>query len=111
MPKTKEELAEISKATQFRAGKEQVEIARKAGIESGKARREKKIIKEEILKRMTEDDWEKIIAGVISRASESDKGFETFQASIGQKPKEEIVAETDNKIEITLGSELNEWAK
>ena len=63
---------------------------KKGGIASGKARREKKIIKEEILKRMKERDWDEIIYGVIDRAKKEKGDFETFQASIGQKPHDVV---------------------
>ena len=41
-----------SEATQFRTGKEQVETARQGGIASGIARREKKLFKEAIEKKL-----------------------------------------------------------
>lgn len=69
---------------------EQKEIATKGGIASGEARREKKIIKEEILKRMSEKDWEEMMTNMIQRAKGTDKGFEVFRDSIGQKPAQEV---------------------
>lgn len=45
MPRTKQnENLKKGKATQFRAGEEQVKIARQGGIASGKARRQKKTL-------------------------------------------------------------------
>ena len=58
------------KATQFQTGEEQVKIARKGGIASGEARREKKLIKDRILERMGEGDWDTMIDNLISRAME-----------------------------------------
>ena len=47
MPRTKQnENLKKGKATQFRAGEEQAKLARKAGIASGKARRQKKTLAE-----------------------------------------------------------------
>ena len=46
--KSKEELAKISKATQFKTGSEQVEIARLGGFASGEAKRKRKTIREEL---------------------------------------------------------------
>lgn len=60
------------------------------GKKSGEARREKKIIKEEILKRMSEKDWEEMMTNMIQRAKGTDKGFEVFRDSIGQKPAQEV---------------------
>lgn len=47
--KTMADITEISKATQFQTGEKQVEIARKGGIASGIAKREKKILREAVL--------------------------------------------------------------
>lgn len=52
-----------SEATQFKRGEEQVEIARKGGIASGKAKREKKTMKE-LLKTMLEEEAKITIEGV-----------------------------------------------
>lgn len=73
-----------------RTKSEQREIATKGGIASGEARREKKIIKDEILKRMKESDWEEMMTNMIQRAKGTDKGFEVFRDSIGQKPAQEV---------------------
>ena len=60
--------------TQFRTGREQVEIARKGGIKSGEVRRENKLIKDRIIERATEDT----------------KSFEVLRDTIGQKPKDQM---------------------
>ena len=83
-------IAEKGIPTRFKTGDKQVEIARKAGIKSGEAKREKKIIKEEILKHMSEKDWEEMMTNMIQRAKGTDKGFEVFRDSIGQKPAQEV---------------------
>ena len=72
-------------------------IGRKGGVKSGEARREKKLFKEEILKRMGEDDWDEMIDKLIARAKITDKAFEVLRDTIGQKPKEEIDANLDIK--------------
>lgn len=78
------------KATQFQTGEEQVKIARKGGIASGEARREKKLIKDRILERMGEGDWDTMIDNLISRAMETDKAFEILRDTVGQKPSEKV---------------------
>lgn len=78
------------------------EIGRKGGIKSGEARREKKLFKEEILKRMKETDWEEMIDKLIARAKNQDKAFEILRDTIGQKPKEEIEASIENVIKVKL---------
>ena len=78
------------KATQFKSGEKAVKAGRKGGKKSGEAKREMKIIKDEIVKRMKAKDWDEIIDGAIARAKNSDKGFETLRDTLGQKPIEEI---------------------
>ena len=75
------------------------EEAKKGGINSGKARREKKLFKEEILKRMGEDDWNEMIDKLIARAKTTDKAFEVLRDTIGQKPKEEVEAKISKSYE------------
>ena len=73
------------------------EEAQKGGQRSGEVRREKKLFKDEILKRMGEDDWNDMIDKLIARAKTTDKAFEVLRDTIGQKPKEEISADLDIK--------------
>ena len=44
----KKDITEVSGPTQFRAGDEQVEIARRGGIASGEARKRKKLFRDEL---------------------------------------------------------------
>lgn len=76
--------------TQFRTGREQVEVARKGGIASGEARRERKLIKDRILERMGETDWDEMIDGLIERSKDSVKDFEVLRDTIGEKPKDQL---------------------
>lgn len=86
-----------------RTKSEQRKIAKQGGIKSGEARREKKLFKEEILKRMGEDDWNEMIDKLIARAKTTDKAFEVLRDTIGQKPKEEVEADlTVNTIKVEL---------
>lgn len=48
------------------------------------------VIKDKLLEATTEKDLEEIVRNVIKRAKKTDKGFEIYRDSIGQKPKEEI---------------------
>ena len=84
-----------------RAASEQREIARKGGIASGEARRERKLIKDRILERMGEDDWDTMIDNLIKRAQEDTKTFESLRDTIGEKPKESLEVQGDN-IEIRI---------
>lgn len=78
--------------------------AREMQKKSAKARSrnvaEKKLLKDEILKRMNAKDWDEIIDGAIYRAKESDKGFEILRDTIGQKPVDKLaVTNIDKSIE------------
>ena len=101
--KSKEELAKISKATQFKTGSEQVEIARLGGFASGKAKRERKTIREELefllakqLKNNKGEDIstrEAISTAMIGQAIKGNvKAFIAIRDTIGENPtdKQEI---------------------
>lgn len=85
-----------------RTKSEQREIARQGGIASGKARKEKKLIKDRILERMGEKDWNTMIDNLIERASNDTKSFEVLRDTIGQKPVEKVAigASEDAKNEL-----------
>ena len=81
---------------------EKREIARKGGKRSGEVRRENKLIKDRILERMGETDWNTMIDNLIARASEDTRSFEVLRDTIGQKPTEHIEADVSNVIRVTL---------
>ena len=66
------------------------ERGRNGGIASGKARRENKLIRDRILERMGETDWDTMIDNLIERASSDTKSFEVLRDTIGQKPVEKV---------------------
>ena len=76
--------------TSEQSHEEAVKNGRKGGIRSGEVKRENKLIKERILERMGETDWDEMIDGIIARAKQTDKGFEMFRDTIGQKPSEKV---------------------
>jgi len=77
------------------------ENGRKGGIRSGEVKRERKLIKDRILERMGEDDWDNMIDALIIRAVEDTKSFEVLRDTIGEKPKEQISVDTPTKFVIT----------
>ena len=79
--------------TQFRSGREAVEGGRQGGKRSGEVRRENKLIKDRILERMGESDWDTMIDNLIARASEDTRSFEVLRDTIGQKPRDELSVE------------------
>ena len=96
--------------TQFKTGAEQVEIARKGGIASGKAKQQKKLIKDNIalllslpiknsktkeqLKQLGIDDTEMnnqmaLVIAMYQKALKGDvSAFNTLRDTLGQKPIE-----------------------
>lgn len=68
------------------------------GKESVKARKENKLIKDRILERMGESDWDVMIDNLIARAQEDTKSFETLRDTIGQKPKDTVAVENEHII-------------
>lgn len=75
---------------------------RKGGIRSGEVKRENKLIKDRILERMGETDWNTMIDNLIERASADTKSFEVLRDTIGQKPTEHIEADVNSVIRVTL---------
>ena len=86
-------------ATRFQSGEEAVKNGRKGGIASGVAKREKKLIRDRILERMGETDWNEMIDGLIERSKETDKAFELLRDTIGEKPldKHQITGSQEEK--------------
>lgn len=66
------------------------------GQASAKARKENKLIKDRILERMGEKDWDTMIDNLIARATEDTKSFEVLRDTIGQKPKDTLTVENEN---------------
>ena len=73
-----------------RTKEEQREIARKGGKRSGEVRRENKLIRDRIIERMGEKDWNTMIDNLILRAQDDTKSFEVLRDTIGQKPTERV---------------------
>lgn len=80
-----------------------VEEQSRGGKRSAEVRRERKLIKDRILERMGEDDWDTMIDNLIARAQEDTKSFESLRDTIGEKPKEQI--SVDNRMSFTFGDE------
>ena len=83
-----------------RTMEEQREIARLGGIASGKARRERKTLKEELLVLLSNGDTqEKISLSLIQQALEGNtKAFEIIRDTVGEKPKDVVeVNDVTNK--------------
>ena len=118
--KSKEELAKISEKTRFKTGSEQVEIARLGGFASGKAKREKRTMREiaEIIlsKNVTTSDGVvtvkyAVLAKVIDKALKGNlPAAEFIRDTIGEKPtdKQEVTGAFNIMPSVEVnGKELN----
>ena len=119
--KSKEELAKISEKTRFKTGSEQVEIARLGGFASGKAKRARKTIREELefllekkLKNNKGKDistLEAISTAMIGQAIKGNvKAFIAIRDTIGEKPtdKQEVTGAFNIMPSVEVnGKELN----
>lgn len=85
------------KATQFKSGENAARSGRNGGIASGVAKREKKLIKETLEKRLKVSDLNELADNLIERAKMDNKAFELLRDTLGQKPKETIKLENDDQ--------------
>lgn len=91
-----------SEATQFQTGSEQVEIARKGGIASGKARREKRLFREAIESRLGAE-LQDIVDAMILQAKDGNVQATTFlRDTIGEKPTDKLEADIDSNVVINV---------
>lgn len=95
-----------------RTEEERRELARKAGIASGEARREKKMLKELLELALSqpseivdgEDNYTAITAALVNKAIQGDtKAYEVIRDTLGQKPVEQAQMDLTAKIEVDYG--------
>lgn len=94
--------------TNKRSKDEARELGRKGGIASGKARRERKTLKDELIMLLEDDDNnKKISVALLKRALDGDiSAFTTIRDTIGEKPTDKIEADVNS--EVTINIELSE---
>jgi len=94
--------------TNKRSKEEARELGRKGGIASGKARRERKTLKDELIMLLEDDDNnKKISVALLKRALDGDiSAFTTIRDTIGEKPTDKIEADVNSEVNITI--ELSE---
>lgn len=80
------------------------ERGRKGGIASGKARRERKTLKDELLLLLQEDDNNtKISVALLNKALMGDiQAFTTIRDTIGEKPTDKIEADVNSEVNISI---------
>lgn len=83
-----------------------LEEASRGGKKSAEVRRENKLIRDRILERMGETDWDEMIDNLIKRAKDDRQDFETLRDTIGQKPKE--LLQVDNTMVFTFEEDDDE---
>ena len=85
-----------------RTHEENVANGRKGGIKSGEAKREKKLFKEAIEKKLG-DSLENIVEAMIKKASKGDVSASVFlRDTIGEKPTDKIEADVSSDIDIVI---------
>ena len=90
--------------TNQRSKEEARELGRKGGIASGKARRDRKTLKEELIMLLEDDDNNlKISVALLKRALDGDiSAFTTIRDTIGEKPTDRIEADVNSEVNITI---------
>ena len=85
-------MATIENLKPIKSEEEAREKGRKGGIASGKARAERKALKEELLLLLSEGDTQKKISlSLIQQALDGNtKAFEVIRDTIGEKPVEKV---------------------
>ena len=91
--------------TQFVSGRVAVEAQRKSADKRKQNNAERRLLKDAILDRMGETDWDEMVDALIGRAKETDKAFEILRDTIGQKPSEKV----DLSIEDESAREIDEY--
>lgn len=91
----------------IRSKKEAREKGKIGGIKSGKARRERKALKEELILLLSQDNiQEKISLALINKALSGDvRAFETIRDTIGEKPTDKQELNADKPIIIEVANE------
>lgn len=89
-------LMPIAEVNSRRSREKHSEDSRKGGVRSGEVRRENKLIKDRILERMGESDWDEMIDNLIARAKDDRQDFETLRDTIGQKPKDTVAVQKEH---------------
>lgn len=99
--KIKAGLDNITPASQ-RTHEENVANGRKGGIKSGEAKREKKLFKEAIEKKLG-NSLDNIVNALIQKASSGDVSASTFlRDTIGEKPSDKVEADVNTDIVINV---------
>lgn len=95
-------LANTKNLKPIRSVNEAREMGKVGGVASGKARRERKTLKEELIALLkTGDNQTKLSVALLSSALNGNvKAFEVIRDTIGEKPKEEIVVENPNATKV-----------
>ena len=68
------------------------EMQKKSAKKRSQNIKERKLLKELLIERTNSKDLDEMLDNVIKRAKSTDKGFEVYRDTIGQKPKEKIEA-------------------
>ena len=100
-------MANTSNLKPVRTKSEARKRGKKGGIASGKARKERKALREELLLLLSKDDTqEKVSLALIKQALDGNtKAFEVIRDTIGEKPVDKIEQEAMYTIKVDIVDE------
>lgn len=64
--------------------------------------KERKLLKQLLIERTKSKDLEEMLDNLIQRAKETDKGFEIYRDTIGEKPTDKVEANITANIEVDI---------
>lgn len=68
--------------------------------------KERKLLKQLLIERTKSKDLEEMLDNLIQRAKDTDKGFEVYRDTIGEKPTDKVIAEVGiTNIEVDIEDE------
>lgn len=78
------------------------EMQRKSAAKRSQNIKERKLLMELLIERTKSKDLEEMLDNLIERAKNTDKGFEVYRDTIGEKPTERIDANVNGEIVVDI---------
>lgn len=78
------------------------EMQRKSAAKRSQNIKERKLLMELLIERTKSKDLEEMLDNLIQRAKNTDKGFEVYRDTIGEKPTERIDANVNGEIVVDI---------
>lgn len=78
------------------------EMQKKSALKRSQNIKERKLLMELLIERTKSKDLEEMLDNLIERAKNTDKGFEVYRDTIGEKPTERIDANVNGEIVVDI---------